>query len=106
MADGQLNQIKVGMTREEVVAKLGQPPMGAGVKGHIHNDDYDCDPHGQVMILHRGAEFTYLPFAMWFDKKELDYLHEQSRECVVNYDPEGLVVSTSEGDAPALLFAK
>ena len=94
------------MTREEVIAKLGQPPMGATVKGHTHNDDYDCDPYGQIMLLHPGAEFTYLPFAMWFDKKELDYLHEQSRECVVNYDKTERVVSTGQGTEPALLFAK
>ncbi|MGB8685553.1 MAG: hypothetical protein WCD12_21925 [Candidatus Binatus sp.] len=105
-ADGNLNQIKSGMAREEVIAKLGTPPMGAMVRGVLHNDDYDCDPHGQIMLLHPGAEFTYLPFAMWFDKKELDYLHEQSRECVVNYDKTERVVSTEQGDKPALLFAK
>jgi|SRR5580704_4056194 hypothetical protein len=105
-ASGNLNQIKSDMTREEVIAKLGQPPMAATVKGHTSNDDYDCDSHGQIMLLHPGAEFTYLPFAMWFDKKELDYLHEQSKECVVNYDQTERVVSTEQGTEPALLFAK
>ena len=33
-ASGNINQINVGMTREEVLAKLGQPQMGATVTGH------------------------------------------------------------------------
>ena len=106
MANGQLDQIKVGMTREEVVAKLGEPPMGATVKGILTNDDYDCDVHGQIMVISEGPEFTFLPFAMLVDKKELNNLSELSRECTVNYDTQGRVVSTSEGNVPALLFAK
>jgi hypothetical protein len=43
---------------------------------------------------------------MWFDKRELNNLNELLKECVVNYDTEGRVMNTSEGDKPALLFTE
>ena len=96
---GNIHQINPGMTREEVLAKLGYPPPpgGAMVDGILTNENYDCDISGQILAISEGWKFSVDEFGEWVHRKELRELRDRSRVCVVNYDPQGRVVSAKQG---------
>jgi hypothetical protein len=112
---GQLNQIKPGMTREEVVGSLGEPAQTNLVNGAPSEDLYACDEQGQIMVVRNpqwspysmfAAPLIFVPFAALafipvsaatsvVNASRLNDLNKRGRVCAVNYD-QGLVLSTSQ----------
>lgn len=96
---GQLNQIKPGMSREQVIDCLGDPARTALENGAPSEDLYACDEQGQIVVVKEsqaalGAEGVLFPLAL-ANSIKLNNLAKRGRECAVHYD-HGRVVSTSE----------
>ncbi len=105
---GQFNQIKPGMTREEVVGSLGEPAQTKLVNSAPSEDLYACDEQGQIMVV-RNSQFVFLAEGLLFplalvDFVKLNNLVKQGRHCAVHYD-QGMVVSTG-GPNNGVVFAK
>jgi hypothetical protein len=96
MTGARLDEIKPGMTREQVIAKFGQPVTGCTVRGVLSNDNYNCNVQGEIMVISYGQEFTIWPLGALLNKDAMRKLAEQSRECVVKYGKQGRVVSTAQ----------
>lgn len=110
---GQLDQVKTGMTREQVVGNLGEPAQTHLVNGAPSEDIYICDEQGQIMVMkNRNPEaaaasvaavpLMFVPFA-WLAEMAIMPVaavvgasrESPSGRCSVNYD-QGLVLSTSQ----------
>jgi hypothetical protein len=96
---GQLNQIKPGMSREQVVDSLGDPARTDLENGAPSEDLYVCDEQGEIMVvkvsqLAMAAETPIFPLFL-VDSVKLNNLSKRARECAIHYD-QGRVVSTSE----------
>ncbi len=120
---GQLNQIKPGMTREQVVGSLGEPAQTNLVNGAPSEDLYGCDEQGRIMVVRNAqsppysifaAPLIFVPFAALafipvtvvngiVTEAQLDNLSKRARKCAVNYD-QGLVLSTSQTNG--IVFTK
>jgi len=104
---GQLNQIRPGMTREQVVGSLGEPAETNLVNGAPSKDLYACDEQGQIMVVRESklaflAEGLVFPLAL-VDFFRLNNLNERGFHCAVRYD-QGKVVSTSQTNG--IVFTK
>lgn len=102
---GQFNQIKTGMTREQVVVSLGEPARTSFVNGAPSEDRYACDEQGQIMVVRESqlaflAEGLVFPLAL-VDFVKLNNLVKRGRNCAVHYD-QGRVVSTSQSNGIVL----
>jgi hypothetical protein len=96
---GQLNQIKAGMTREQVIGSLGEPARTSLLNGALSSDVYACDEQGQIMVVKQSKLGTLaggLLFPLGLvDSIKFINLTERSSECAIRYD-QGRVVSTSQ----------
>lgn len=106
---GQLNGIKPGMTREQVVSSLGEPARTDLVNGAPSKDVYACDEQGQIMVVRESIlalSVEYLlviPAAV--DTLRLDHLNKSARICEVHYDNDR-VLSTSQPGANGIVLTK
>ena len=104
---GQLNQIRPGMTREQVVGSLGEPAETNLVNGAPSEDLYACDEQGQIMVVKNSlsplAPLYIIPFVGLVDSIRNSNLIKRARKCAVNYD-QGLVLSTSQTNG--IVFTK
>jgi len=95
---GQLNQIKRGMTRYQVVGSLGEPAQTSLVNGAPSEDLWSCDQQGQIMVVKYSPvvatieTLLIIPFAV--DAFRLRNLTDRGRKCAVQYD-QNQVLSTS-----------
>jgi hypothetical protein len=82
----QFNQIKRDMTREEVIADLGEPIQTSFVSGAPTEDIYTCDQRGGIV---------------WVTDTDLAFTNSalEIKECVVHYE-QGRVVNTSQKNGP------
>jgi hypothetical protein len=117
---GQLDQIKPGMTREEVIGSLGEPAETNLVNSAPSEDLYTCDEQGQVMVVRNPqSSLLTLPLALVpfvalvlipvgivdavIDPTNPRNLSKRTRKCTVNYD-QGKVVST--GQTGGIVYTK
>ncbi len=101
--DGQFNQIKPAMSREQVVGSLGKPARTGLVNGAPSEDQYACDEQGQIMVV-GFSPFVFLAEGLLIipalvDFIKLNSLNKRVRKCTVHYD-QGRVVSTSQNYFP------
>jgi hypothetical protein len=106
---GQLNQIRPGMTREQVVGSLGEPARTDLVNGAPSKDVYACDEQSQIMVIREsqlalGVEALLFPLAI-VDYFTLNHLNKSTRICEVHYDNDR-VLSTSQPGGNAIVFTK
>lgn len=100
---GQLDQIKPGMTREQVVGSLGEPAQTDLVNGEPSKDLYACDEKGQIMVVKESlsplSPLYIIPLvggaALVVDETKRSNLIKRARKCAVNYD-QGRAVSTTQ----------
>ena len=96
---GQLNLVKPGMTREQVIGSLGDPARTNLENGAPSEDLYACDEQGQIMVV-RESELAFLAEGLVFPLALVDFvrlndLSKRARNCAVYYQ-QGKVVSTSQ----------
>ena len=104
---GQFNQIKLGMTREQVVGSLGDPAQTNLVNGAPSEDLYACDEQGRIVVA-KNSQFIFSAEGLLFvpaiiDLIKLNDLVKRGRNCAVHYD-QGRVVSTSQTNG--IVFTK
>jgi len=98
---GQLNQIKPGMTRDQVVGSLGEPTETNSVNGTPSEDLYSCDEQGQIMVVRDSIpvavveDILFIPMAI--DDIKIYRMRNRGRICAVHY-LQGRVASTSQPD--------
>jgi hypothetical protein len=100
-AGGQLNQIKPGMTREQVVGNLGEPTETNSLNGAPSEDLYTCDEQGQIVVVRYSVpvgvveDILFIP--MVIDDIKIYRVRSRGRICAVHY-LQGSVASTSQPD--------
>ena len=106
---GQLDQIKPGMTRQQVVGSLGEPARTDLVNGAPSEDVYACDEQSRIMVIKEsqialGIEGLLFPLAI-VDLITLNHLNKSARICEVHYGNDR-VLSTSQPGGNGIVFTK
>jgi hypothetical protein len=106
---GQLNQIKPGMTREQVIDSLGEPAQTNLVNSAPSEDLYACDEQGQIIVVRESTLTLFvetlliIPAAV--DNLRLNHLRSRSSICAVHYDQDR-VLSTSQPGVNGIVLTK
>jgi hypothetical protein len=106
---GQFDQIKPGMTHQQVVGSLGEPARTDLVNDAPSEDVYACDEQGQIMVIKEsqlalGVEDLFFPLAI-VDFFKLYHLNKRARICEVHYDHDR-VLSTSQPGGNGIVVTK